>query len=64
MSRWFISKIEIQKWIEEQEKDFAEAQNKKPNLSTEYWLGKHIFTDIHNISLEGFIKIYMSGYLD
>jgi hypothetical protein len=25
MSRWFPSKTEIQKWIEEQEKDFVEA---------------------------------------
>jgi hypothetical protein len=35
MSRWFSSKTEIQKWIEEQEKDFAEAQNKNPKLSIE-----------------------------
>jgi hypothetical protein len=35
MSRWFPSKTEIHKWIEEQEKDFAEAQN--PNISTEDW---------------------------
>jgi hypothetical protein len=35
MSRWFPSKREIQKWIKEQEKEFAEAQNKKPKISTE-----------------------------
>jgi hypothetical protein len=33
MSRWFPSKIEIQKWIEDQENDFAEAQNKNPGSS-------------------------------
>jgi hypothetical protein len=33
-SRWFLSKTKIQKWIEDQEKDFIEAQNKNPNLST------------------------------
>jgi hypothetical protein len=53
MSRWFTSKTEIQKWIEDQEKDFVEAQNKKPNLSTEDWLGRHIFTDIHEIFFWG-----------
>jgi hypothetical protein len=31
MSRWLVSNTEIQKWIEDQEKDFVEAQNKNPN---------------------------------
>ena len=49
MSRWFSSKTKIHKWIEDQERDFAEAQNKNPKLSTEGWLQRHIFTDIHEI---------------
>jgi hypothetical protein len=49
MSRWFPSKTEIHNWIEEQEKEFAEAQNKSPNISTKEWLGRYIFTDIHEI---------------
>jgi hypothetical protein len=53
MSRWFPSKTEIQKWIEDQEKDFVEAQNKNPNISTEDWLGRYIFTDIHEIFFGG-----------
>jgi hypothetical protein len=53
MSRWFPSKTEIQKWIEDQEKDFAEVQNKNPNLSSEDELENHIFTDIHNIFFGG-----------
>jgi hypothetical protein len=35
MSRWFPSKREIQKWIEDQKKEFIEAQNKNPKMSTE-----------------------------
>jgi hypothetical protein len=35
------------KVVEDQEKDFVEAQNKNPNLNSEDWLEKHIFTDIH-----------------
>ena len=46
MSRWFPPKTETQKWIEDQEKDFVEAQNKNLNLSIEDWLGIYIFTDI------------------
>ena len=53
MSRWFPSKTEIQKWIEDQEKNFIEAQNKNPNLSSKDWLEKYIFTDIHNIFFGG-----------
>jgi hypothetical protein len=53
ISGWFPSKIEIQKWIEDQEKDFIEAQNKNPNLSTKDWLEKYIFIDIHEIFFGG-----------
>ena len=56
MSRWFPSKIEIQKWIEEQEKDFTEAHNNNPNISIEDWLGKYIFTNIHDIFFGGIHK--------
>jgi hypothetical protein len=53
ISRWFPSKIDIQKWIEDKEKDFAEAQNKNPKLSTEDWLQRYIFTDSHEIFFGG-----------
>jgi hypothetical protein len=53
MSRWFPSKIEIQEWREDQERDFAEAQNKNPKLGTKYWLQRYIFTDIHEIFFGG-----------
>jgi hypothetical protein len=54
MSRWFPSKKEIHNWIEEQERDFAEAQNKNPSISTQDWLGRHIFTDVYTIFFVGF----------
>jgi hypothetical protein len=53
MSRWFPLKTEIQRCIEEQEKDFAESHNKNPKLSTGDWLGRYIFTDIHEIFFGG-----------
>ena len=46
-------KKEIQKWIEDQEKDFVEAQNKNPNISIEDLLGRYIFIDIHEIFFGG-----------
>jgi hypothetical protein len=56
MSTWFPLNKEIQKWIEEQENDFIEAHNKNPNLSTVNWLGRYIFTDIHEILFGGIHK--------
>jgi hypothetical protein len=53
MSRWFQSRTKIQKWIEDQEKDFVEAKNKNPNLSTEDCLEIYIFTDVHEIFFGG-----------
>jgi hypothetical protein len=53
MSGWFPSKIEIQRWIKDQERDFAEAQNKNPKLSIEDWLQRYIFIDIHKIFFGG-----------
>jgi hypothetical protein len=45
--------MEIQNWAEDQEKDFAEAQNKNPKISTEDWLQRYIFADIHEIFFGG-----------
>jgi hypothetical protein len=53
---WFPSKTEILKWTKEQENDFAKDQNKNPNLSTEDWLGRYIFTDVHKILFGGIHK--------
>jgi hypothetical protein len=35
------------------EKDFVEAHNKNPNLSSEDWLEKYIFTDIQEFFFGG-----------
>jgi hypothetical protein len=53
MSRWFPSKTKIQKWIEDQERDFVETQNKNPKLSTEDWIQRYIFTDNQEIFFGG-----------
>jgi hypothetical protein len=49
-------KPKIQKWIEEQEKDFIEDQKKTPSISIEDSLGRYIFTDIHDIFFGGIHK--------
>jgi hypothetical protein len=56
ISKWFRSNTEIQKWLEEKERYFVESQNKKPSISTEYWLGRYIFTDVNKILFGGVHK--------
>ena len=46
---WHPTRYEVNRWVESKEKEFAEHENKSPILSTEDWLQKHIFTDIHTI---------------
>ena len=47
MCFWNPSKEEIQQWVESKEKQFTERENINPQLSTEEWLQKYIFTDLH-----------------
>ena len=49
MFYWHPTKEEINHWVESKEKEFAEKENKSPRLSTEDWLQKHIFTNLHMI---------------
>ena len=43
------AKEELNQWVESKEREFAAKENKNPRLSTEAWLQKHIFTDLHEI---------------
>jgi hypothetical protein len=63
MSRWFLLKTEIQKWIEDQEKDFAEAQNKNPKLSIKIGYKDTSSLTFTRSSLEESIRSYTSGWL-
>ena len=46
---WNPTKEEINQWVGSKEREFAATKNKSPRLSTEDWLQKHIFTDLHEI---------------
>ena len=46
---WNPSKEEIQQWVESKEKEFAERENRNPQLSVEDWLLRYLFTDLHEI---------------
>ena len=46
---WNPSKVEIENWVEEKEKELAEKENRNPRLSTEDWLQRYLFTDLHEI---------------
>ena len=46
---WHPTKEELNHQVESKEKEFAEKENKSPRLSTQDWLQKYIFTDLHEI---------------
>ena len=46
---WHPTRDELNQWVGSEEKQFAEQENKSLRRSTEAWLQKHIFTDIHAI---------------
>ena len=49
MFYWHPIRDELNQWVGSKEKEFSEQENKSPRLSTEDWLQKHIFTDLHTI---------------
>ena len=49
MFYWNPTKEELNKWVGSKGKEFVATENKSPRLSTEDWLQKHIFTDLHEI---------------
>ena len=46
---WHPTKEELNQWVESIEREFAVIENTSPKLSTEDWLQKHIFTNLHTI---------------
>ena len=46
---WHAELSEIKAWFEAKAKEFAEKENKNPNRSSEAWLQKYIYTDIHKV---------------
>jgi hypothetical protein len=46
---WNPPREEIKTWVESKEKEFAKKENKNPRLSTEDWLQRYIFTNMHEI---------------
>ena len=46
---WHPTKEELNQWVGYKEKEFAATENKSSTLSTEDWLQKYIFIDLHEI---------------
>ena len=43
------SKEEINAWVEQKELNFATEENKDSKITTEEWLQRYLFTDLHEI---------------
>ena len=53
---WNPLKEEIQQWVESKEKEFAERENRNPQLSVQDWIQRYPFTDLH----ESFFAMFPS----
>jgi len=55
---WHPSKEEITTWVEQKERTFAEEQNQNSRISTDEWLQRYLFTDMHEIFFVEFPIIF------
>jgi len=55
---WHPSKEEITTWIKQKKRTFAEEQNHNRRISTEEWLQRYLFTDLHEIIFYEFPIIF------
>ena len=46
---WHPTRDKLNQWLASKDKEFAKQENKSLRLSTEDWLQKHIYTDLHTI---------------
>ena len=51
---WHLTKKEIEDWLESKTVAFAQEESARSRLSTKNWLGRYIFSDIHDIFFEYF----------
>jgi hypothetical protein len=54
---WRPTKEEIGQWLEEKEHEFSRDQNKNPWISSEQWLQRYVFTDLHEIFFVDFPNV-------
>jgi len=52
------SKEEINAWVEQKERTFSAEENKNSKISTEEWLQRYFFTDLHEILFSEFPIIF------
>ena len=52
------SKDKMNAWVKQKERTFAAEENQNPNISTEEWLQRYLFTDLHEILFSKFPIIF------
>jgi hypothetical protein len=54
---WMLTKEEIEQWLEKKDHEFSRDQNKNPQISSEKWLQRYVFTDLHEIFFVDFSNV-------
>lgn len=59
MWTWYLSKKDIQDWIDFKEREFVDQKEKNPHLTSKSWLQMYIFTYQYDIFFASFpIELY------
>jgi hypothetical protein len=46
---WNSMKVEIERWLETKELEFAQKHNKNPKLKLHKYLDRYVFSDLHEV---------------
>ena len=44
---WHLTRLEIQYWLDQKAQEFVVEENQNPRLTTEQWLGRYMYPDLH-----------------
>ena len=60
---WTPAKKEIEEWLETKEQGLARKDNRNPQISSEQWLQRYVFTNEHEIFFAKFHIILVDWLL-
>jgi hypothetical protein len=52
---WNPTKVKIERCLKTKELEFAQKENKNPNLTPRKYLDKYVFSDLHEVSFYDFL---------
>ena len=61
---WYLTKPDIQDWVNQKVQEFAQEEIKGPRLTSREWLERYVYSGFHKISLVNSMLYYINGWKD